>query len=104
MQIVDTYTLMKNKSSIITTSEELLRKIIREELKDYATKSDLETLKLRINDQSRQYRDDILTKLDKDTAENEQLKEDNDFNKYDIRDLKQTSDNHEKRIAKLEQP
>ncbi len=102
----ETRKIVASETRKIVASE--TRKIVKDELKNFVTKAELafelEKLERRIDENAQKYRDQILTKMDAITAENEQLKEDTDFNKYDIRGLKELTENHEKRITKLEQP
>lgn len=84
----------------------ILREVLKEELSNYPTKIQLEikldNLEKRIDDKARGYRDEILTKMDQILGELAQIREDNHFRDRDIRELKKTDRDHEKRIKKIE--
>lgn len=98
--------------------ESIVKREIKEQLKNHPTKKDLhieiecsdvrtdlkiDQAKREIDDKAREYRDQILTRMDKDVGEQAQIREDNEFRDHDVRELKQTSEDHENRISKLEQ-
>ncbi len=63
----------------------------------------LDQLKQELNDTARQYRDQILTRLDEVMGELQNIREDNAIGSHQISELGKTTNNHEKRIKKLEQ-
>lgn len=73
--------------------------VIHSELEDILEKKFQEQ-----DDKAMQYRDELMTKMDHIIGILEQLREDNEFHKYDLTNLKHTTDDHEKRITNLEQP
>ncbi|PIR78910.1 MAG: hypothetical protein COX79_02445 [Candidatus Levybacteria bacterium CG_4_10_14_0_2_um_filter_36_16] len=56
-----------------------------------------------VNFKNRQYKDEIMTGLDKVVKELETIREDSIVGTHQIRELRVDVDNHEKRISKLEQ-
>jgi len=56
-----------------------------------------------VNFKNRQYKDEIMTGLDKVVKELEAIREDSIVGTHQIRELRVDVDNHEKRISKLEQ-
>lgn len=54
------------------------------------------------DEKNRKYRDEILTGLDHIMKELETIREDNTIGTHQIRNLEEKTDNHEKRITKLE--
>ena len=95
---------MKKSKNLAT--EEFLKK----ELSDLHKEIKEEMLDLRegiidqVDSKNRQYKDEILTGLDKVMKELEIIREDNVIGTHQIRELRVDVDNHEKRILKLEQP
>jgi len=69
---------------------------------DLVTKIDLDKLFSRVDKQVRGYHDEILMRMDQVIGELERKREDREFEKYDVRTLKETVNNHEKRITKIE--
>src|SRR5258706_4078541 len=67
----------------------------RFELQDSKINKNNRQLKEELIEAFRSYRDDVLTRMDKDAGELEQIREDQVFITHDIKD-------HEKRITKLE--
>ena len=90
---------MKKKAiSTKPVTEEKLKGV----LKYYPTKMDMENIELRVDEKARQYRDEILTRIDGVMGELAQMREDNVFADHDVKVLKERTDNHENRIKKLE--
>lgn len=104
---------MKQSKTIISLSEQLLRKVVKEivtkiiktELKDYPNRyeldSKLERLERKIDDNARSYRDQILTKMDDIVGELAQIREDNLFRDRDIKELQEKISLHDNEISKL---
>ena len=57
-----------------------------------------------LDNQNREYRDEILTKLDGIMGELQTMREENTIGMYQMREVKEELDDHEKRISKLESP
>lgn len=80
----------------------------------YVTKSDLEhalsgleerlgkIFDKKLDETFRQYRDDVLTKMDGVMKELDTKREESSLGTYQTRELRERVDNHEKRIKKLE--
>ena len=88
---------MKNQLKNYVTKKDL-----QTTLQNYPTKWDIDKLEQRIDDRARLYRDEILTKMDLILGELAQMREDNLFRDRDIRELKKTDRDHEKRIKIIE--
>jgi len=79
-------------------------------ISNYITKSDLKnalfeqekSLLKKINEKSKKYRDEILTKMDAVMKELEAMREENALGTHHTSELWGKVDNHEKRITKLE--
>lgn len=102
---------MKRQNS---SSELVTKKDLKQELGKFATKADLKNetislrmnldkLKLEIDDKARQYRDQVLTKLDGVMGELQNIREDNIIGSHQTAEMRDQVENHEKRIQKLEQ-
>ncbi|HSW48017.1 MAG TPA: hypothetical protein VLG67_02950 [Candidatus Saccharimonadales bacterium] len=97
-----------NKKAVI--KEPVTEDKLREVLKDYPTKKDVEnivyikfdTFEVKIDDKLTQFRSDMFTRFDELMGELAQQREDRIFTDHDIKVLKEKSDEHEKRIKKLE--
>jgi len=110
---VSLYTACMKQQKTITVSEDILRKIfseelrkeLGEELKNYSTRyeldSKLEKLKREIDDNAREYRDQILTKMDAIVGDYDQMREDNIFRDKEIKNLQEKVDQHDREIAHL---
>lgn len=72
------------------------------ELSKHPTHTDLADTEARIDENARQYRDQILNKMDGIVGELAQIREDRLFDEHDKVGLQEKVDNHEKRIGKLE--
>ncbi len=83
------------KQKTIASSENTIRTIIKEELHHYASKKDLNKAMEKQDEKFKEYKDEILTKLDGIVAELENHRIDRDL------DAGQTRD-HEERITKIE--
>ncbi|MEK7159913.1 MAG: hypothetical protein AAB702_00330 [Patescibacteria group bacterium] len=57
-----------------------------------------------LNEKSKKYRDDILTKLDEVVGELQTMREENTIGVHQTRELREEVDDHEKRITKLKSP
>ncbi len=75
-------------------------------LKGLETRFDikLDRLKEGIDDNAKKYRDDVLTKLDGVMGELQTMREENTIGTYQIGELKERVDDHEKRVTRLETP
>ena len=89
---------MNRKATITPVTEEKLKII----LNDYPTKMDMREAEFRTDEKARQYRDEILTRLDGVMGELAQQREDRVFEEHDVKVLKERVGDHEKRIIKLE--
>lgn len=102
----------KNMSNQLATKADL-----EKALKNYPTKDDLrDDLKVlevrmdikmdhlanRVDDNAKQYRDQILTRLDGVMGELQTMREENTLGAYQAGKLQKKVDNHEKRIVHLE--
>lgn len=111
---------MKQKNN---ASEPVAKDFLKKELSKLATKDDLknvekslraELLRLenrmegfetrmdRSDENAKQYKDEILTKLDEVMGELQTMREENTIGAYQNSELQKHVDNHEKRIARLE--
>lgn len=75
----------------------LLDPVTKLELKD-----ELERIVRQIDGKNRGYRDEILTKLDTVVGELTTAREERTIQNYHVRQVRSTTENHEKRISKLE--
>lgn len=79
-----------------------VEKIILDKLKNYPTHIIMdikqEQMLIRIDEKARQYRDEVLTKMDQIVGELAQIREDRLFEKHEKGELKEQIDDHEKRI------
>ena len=66
------------------------------------TELKIEESERRIDERAREYRDEVLTRMDGVVGELDQHREDNTFRDNDIRILKDQSADHEKRLNHLE--
>lgn len=82
------------------SSEIVTRGILREELGHLRT--ELDHLKTAIDDKAREYRDDILTKMDKTMGGLEDIREDSEIGKHQTEVLRADVDELKKKIKKLE--
>lgn len=82
----------KNKSEELVTKSFLENKLV--ELK--------EEILVKVDDNARNYRDQILTKLDGVMGELQTMREENTVGTYQISELRERVDNHDKRITSLE--
>jgi hypothetical protein len=94
---------MKQKNSNQTPAT---KADLDEKLSNYPTKINmdlkLEKLEMRIDKKAKEYRDQVLNKLDDVIRELEQLREDRLFMMHDIKEVTTRVDVHEERIKKLE--
>ncbi|MBA3724266.1 MAG: hypothetical protein H0W89_05265 [Candidatus Levybacteria bacterium] len=79
-----------------------LRETLKNELRHYATKADMDQLEVRIEDKLEIHRDQILTKMDQIIGELAQMREEREFERYDKDKLEKNVADHEERIIKLE--
>jgi len=79
------------------TKDDLIRT-----LNNYSMKFDLKDTEIRLDEKARQYRDEILTKMDQIVGELAQIREDRLFEKHEKREFQEQIGDHEKRIKKLE--
>ncbi|MBU3978272.1 hypothetical protein KJ980_07450 [Patescibacteria group bacterium] len=79
------------------TKDDLIRT-----LNKCSMKFDLKDTEIRLDEKARQYRDEILTKMDQIVGELAQIREDRLFEKHEKREFQEQIGNHEKRIKKLE--
>ena len=77
------------------------RRDLREEL-DRFKKQDLKEGLDGLREEMRDYRDQIMTGLDGVMKELESMREDSTIGTYQIRNLREEVDDHEKRITKIE--
>lgn len=81
---------------------------LKKTLSNYPTTIQVETMleksERRTDEKAKQYRDEILTKMDQIVGELAQMREDRLFERHEKRELKEQVDDHEKRIKKLENP
>lgn len=82
----------KNKSEELVTKSFLENKLV--ELK--------KEILVKVDENARNYRDQILTKLDGVMGELQTMREENTVGTYQISELREKVDNHDKRIASLE--
>lgn len=122
--------MTKKKTPSKNDSEVVTRKILREELRGFATKADLKRelalyatkddlansedkmlTEMRVMfkdftdfvvDKNREFKDEILTAIDKVMGDNERLTTENEVGTHQIRNLRVKVDNHEKRLKALE--
>ena len=109
---------MKQKNGdedVVTKS--FFKKELKKELSKFATKTDLRNIEksLRsemlhveqrgesLEDKMKQYKDEIITKIDGVMGELEAMREDSMIGTHQISELREEVDNHEKRINLLEQ-
>lgn len=107
----------RKKISTQNDSEIVTRKILREELHGFAKKDDLANsedkmlTEMRVMfkdftdfvvDKNREFKDEILTAIDKVMGDNERLTTENEVGAHQIRNLRVKVDNHEKRLKALE--
>lgn len=99
----------KNNSQTQVTRGELREELSRLEgrlEKKFITKPELtfglEELKIEIDERARQYRDDVLTKLDGVMGELQTMREENTVGTHQISELAERVDDHEVRITTLE--
>ncbi len=69
---------------------------------DIVTNAFLEIKLAKIDDKARDYRDDILNKLDEVMGELETIREENLIGTYQLKELRKQDANHERRLRKLE--
>lgn len=85
---------------------EEVERIFLKILKNYPTNIKMELkfeqMIMKYDDIARQYRDEILTKMDQIIGELAQMREDREFDKHDQREFQRQLADHEKRITKLE--
>lgn len=92
------------------TSQPITKSDLKLALKPYATKIDLEQAlknhptKIDLANSFKKYRDEILTKIDGVMGELQSMREENSIGAYQIREVREQVDNHEKRITRLETP
>lgn len=85
-----------------------LRKELKEEFRKYPTREEfrhelIEALKNHpTKDEFREYRSEMLTRLDQIVGDLAQMREDREFTNYEIRQLKATDEDHERRLTKIE--
>lgn len=96
---------LKEKLKNYPTKKEL-KEEIENALRNYPTTfqvgSMLEKSEMRTDEKARQYRDEILTKMDLIVGELAQIREDRLFEKHEKKEFQDQIDDHEKRIKKLE--
>ncbi|OGH23138.1 MAG: hypothetical protein A3F31_04060 [Candidatus Levybacteria bacterium RIFCSPHIGHO2_12_FULL_38_12] len=99
----------KNKTTGLATKNDLkkVEKSLRVELQKVEKSLRVELLRLeeRIENSDEnaiEYRDQILTKLDKVMGELQTMREENTVGAYQIRELREKVDGHELRITRLE--
>lgn len=98
----------KNNSS----SEPVTRKVLREELRSYVTKThfdirlgtEFDSFERKIEDKLVKFRDQILNSIDKVMGQLELMREENIIGTHQTRKLREQVDNHERRLARLEHP
>lgn len=92
----------KNDSSEIVT-----RGILREELSHLKTdinqlRADMDHLRIDIDEKAREYRDDVLTKMDKVIGELEGIREDSVIGRRQTEDLRVDVEDLKSRVKKIE--
>lgn len=95
-----------------SSSGNVIRTILREELEEelkkfetrFETKMDfkLENLERRVDEKAKQYRDDVLIKMDEAIGELQTMREENTIGSHQITRLNDQVEDHEKRIKILE--
>ena len=98
---------MKGKA---VSKEPVTEEKLKEVLSDYPTKKEtknivevaLNNLEVKIDEKLVQFRSDIFTRFDEVMGELAQAREDRIFTDHDVENLKKKSDDHEKRLKKLE--
>lgn len=85
--------MAKNKTDVVT------RIMLQQELRQLKSE-----LKAEIGEEMKQYKDEILTKMDEVVGKLDAIREDNEIGSYQTRELREQVDNHEKRLTKLEKP
>lgn len=76
---------------------------MKSDFSNVVTKALLEEELSKIDEKARDYRDDILNKLDQVMGELETMREENLIGTYQIRELRKQDANHERRLRKIEQ-
>lgn len=89
----------KNRSDEIATKKDLkaLENSLRTEIK-----LNTEEVLVKVDENARKYRDEILVKMDGVMGELQAMREDNTVGTYQTSQLREEVDNHEKRIKHLE--
>jgi len=86
--------------------EAIVKKTVQQQLKNHPTKYELHVelinQELRFEDKAREYRDQVLTKMDQTMSELAQHREDKLFTDYEIKKLKEKDEELEGRISKFE--
>ncbi len=92
-----------NQPVVQAVLEEVLSRVLDEKLVKFATKQDLEKNKIEILGQAKEYRNQIMDRFDSIVGDIADLKQENEIGTHQYRELKETVDDHEERLAKLEQ-
>lgn len=76
---------------------------LKDTLQNYPTKADLREELEKVDARVEKRHDEVMNAIDGVMKELENMREDNLIGTYQIRELRETSEDHEKRIAKIEQ-
>ena len=89
----------KNKSEELATKKDLQN--VEEKLR-FEIKTSADEILIKVDENARKYKDEILTKLDEAMGEFETIREDNIIGTHQTSQLREDVDEHEKRIKNLE--
>jgi hypothetical protein len=92
--------------SILQAELKVLKSEFKKEFSNHPTNAKVEMMfeqsERRTDEKARQYRDEVLTRMDQIVGELAQAREDKLFERHEKRELQEQIGDHEKRIKKLE--